>query len=129
MTHEVANGVRLWSGPRSKKGHPHLCSITNAEVFRHDKSIIINAQEPRPDKSAGIQVQFEVSGVELWKLLVTWAPISLHSKVESGVAATPIVTVFCCSVERCFSVPAIPFVVGARSPGQGGPQATSGAGA
>src|SRR3954471_22055975 len=38
---------------------------------------------------------------------LTWAPNSLQSKVESWVAATPIVTVFLCSVERRFSVPAI----------------------
>ena len=34
------------------------------------------------------------------------SPSSLHSEVESWVAVTPIVTVFLCSVERRFSVPA-----------------------
>jgi len=35
---------------------------------------------------------------------LTWAPTSLHSDAESWVAATPIVTVFLCSVERRFSL-------------------------
>ena len=35
---------------------------------------------------------------------MTWAQNSHHSKIESRVAATSIVTVFLNSVERCFSV-------------------------
>ena len=61
--------------------------------------------------------------------MVTWAPSSLHSEVESWVAATPIVTVFLGSVECCFSVPAIFVAAVARSLGQDWPQATGEAGA
>ena len=61
--------------------------------------------------------------------MVTWAPSSLHSEVESWVAATPIVTVFLGSVERRFSVPAYICHVAARSLGQAWPQATGEAGA
>lgn len=60
---------------------------------------------------------------------VTCAPTSLRSKVESWVAATPIVTVFLGSVERRFSVPATPIQAVARSLGQGWPKATGVAGA
>jgi uncharacterized protein YydD (DUF2326 family) len=66
---------------------------------------------------------------ELVTLRVTCPPISLHSKVESLVAVTPIVTVFLCSVERRFSVLAFKLIAGARSLGQGWPQATAVGGA
>jgi len=62
-------------------------------------------------------------------LPVTWAPNSLHSKVESWVAVTPIMTVFLCSVERRFSAPAAFVIAAARSLGQVWPQATGEAGA
>jgi hypothetical protein len=51
-------------------------------------------------------------------------PTSLHSEVDSWVAATPIVTVFLGSVECCFSVPAVIIAAAARSLGQAWPQAT-----
>ena len=57
------------------------------------------------------------------------SPSSLHSEVESWVAVTPIVTVFLCSVERRFSVPAAFVSAVARSLGQAWPQATGEAGA
>lgn len=52
---------------------------------------------------------------------MTCPPTSLHSKVESFVAVTPIVTVFLGLVERRFSVPAFKLIAGARSLGQGWP--------
>jgi hypothetical protein len=61
--------------------------------------------------------------------LVTWAPTSLHSDAESWVAATPIVTVFLCSVERRFSIPAVYISAVARSLSQAWPQAIGEAGA
>ena len=55
-----------------------------------------------------------------------------HSKRSSfrgaGHAATSIVTVFLCSVERGFSVPAV-FVSAVAQPGQAWPKAIGGAGA
>src|SRR5579863_5738490 len=60
---------------------------------------------------------------------LTCAPSSLQSKIESWVAATPIVTGFLCSVERRFSVPAVVTAAVARSLGQAWPQATGEAGA
>jgi hypothetical protein len=69
------------------------------------------------------------SAVTFVVLTVTWAPNSLQSKVESWVAATPIVTVFLCSVERRFSVPAIFVSAVTRSLGRDWPQATGEAGA
>ncbi len=60
---------------------------------------------------------------------LTCAPTSLHSKVESAVAVTPILTVFLGSVERRFSVPAAFLRAAARSLGQAWPQATGEAGA
>src|SRR5262249_53060493 len=60
---------------------------------------------------------------------VTWTPISLHSEVESWVAATPSVALFLCSVGCRFSVPAIFIAAIARSLGQAWPQATGEAGA
>jgi hypothetical protein len=45
------------------------------------------------------------------------------------VAVTPIVTVFLGLVERRFSVPACKLIAGARSLGQGWPQATAVGGA
>ena len=62
-------------------------------------------------------------------LRLTWAPTSLHSEVESWVAATPIVTVFLCLVERRFSIPAIYVNAVAHSLGQDWPQAIGEAGA
>jgi hypothetical protein len=67
--------------------------------------------------------------LEDWLEPLTWAPNSLQSKVESWVAATPIVTVFLCSVERRFSVPAIFVSAVTRSLGRDWPQATGEAGA
>jgi hypothetical protein len=48
-------------------------------------------------------------------------PDALHSEVESWVAVTPIVTVFLCSVECRFSVPAVFIAAVARSLGQAWP--------
>ena len=64
-----------------------------------------------------------------FELNVTCAPTSLHSRVESAVSARPILTVFFCSVKRCFSVPATILHAAARSLGQAWPKATGEAGA
>jgi hypothetical protein len=60
---------------------------------------------------------------------MTWGPTFLQLKIESWVAVTPIVPVFLCSVERCFSVPATFISAAAHSVGQPWPQATGEAGA
>jgi hypothetical protein len=88
----------------------------------------------RPGRTTGVTVmtmtERKVIKAKVGLLeLVTWAPSSLQSKVESWVAAMAIVTVFLCSVERRFSVPAIFVSAVARSLGQAWPQATGEAGA
>jgi hypothetical protein len=63
------------------------------------------------------------------KTRLTRAPSSLQSKIGSWVAVPLIVTVFLCSVERRFSVPAMRVGAVAHSLGQAWPQATGEAGA
>ena len=62
-------------------------------------------------------------------MVLTCAPTSLHSTVESAVSARPILTVFFCSVKRRFSAPATILHAAARSLGQAWPKATGEAGA